>query len=111
MLYYLHLLQEWFSPLRVFRYITIRALAGAGTAFILTLVLAPWVIRQLKRLNVSQPERKEEAPPLFELHGHKQDTPTMGGLMIILSIVVSALLWIPNQAEIFQDDQDIRMLE
>jgi phospho-N-acetylmuramoyl-pentapeptide-transferase len=95
MLYYLHLLEEWFSPLRVFRYITIRALAGAGTAFILTLVLAPWVIRQLKRLNVSQPERKEEAPPLFELHGHKQDTPTMGGLMIILSIVVSALLWIP----------------
>ncbi|MDP6630805.1 MAG: phospho-N-acetylmuramoyl-pentapeptide-transferase [Kiritimatiellia bacterium] len=95
MLYYLHLLEQWFSPLRVFRYITIRALAGAGTAFVLTLVLAPWLIRQLKRLHVSQPERKEEAPPLFELHGHKQDTPTMGGLLIILAIVVAALIWIP----------------
>lgn len=94
MLYYLHLLEAWFSPLRVFRYITIRALAGAGTAFLLTLVMAPWVIRQLRHLHMSQPERKEEAPPLYELHGHKQDTPTMGGLLIILSIVVACVLWI-----------------
>ncbi|NQU40087.1 MAG: phospho-N-acetylmuramoyl-pentapeptide-transferase [Lentisphaerae bacterium] len=94
MLYYLYLLQDWFSPLRVFRYITIRAVAGAGTAFLLTVLAGPWVIRQLKRLNVSQPERCEEAPPLFELHGHKQDTPTMGGLLLIFSIVLSSLLWI-----------------
>lgn len=93
MFYYLHLLQDWFTPLRVFRYITVRAFAGAGTAFLLSLLMGPWVIRHLKRLRVSQAERRDEAPPLFALHGKKEGTPTMGGILIILTIVVSALLW------------------
>ena len=69
MLYYLHLLIHEFSPLRVFRYITFRALAGAGTAFLLTVILGPWVIRQLRKLKVGQCERKDEAPPLYVRHG------------------------------------------
>jgi len=93
MLYYLHTLTEWFSPLRVFRYITFRAVAGAGTAFLLSVFIGPWVIRQLRRLKVGQQERKEEAPPLYVLHGKKEGTPTMGGLLIVATVTLSTLLW------------------
>ena len=99
MLYYLHLLTNVFSPLRVFRYISFRALAGAGTAFLITVILGPWMIRQLRKLKVGQCERKEEAPPLYVLHGKKEGTPTMGGVLIISSVVISSLLWaIPGNA-------------
>jgi len=93
MLYYLHLLSEWMSELRIFRYITFRALAGAATAFLLSVTLGPWTIRQLRRLKVQQYERKEEAPPLHALHGKKEGTPTMGGLLIIGSVTAATLLW------------------
>ncbi len=96
MLYYLHLLNEWLSWLRVFRYITVRALAGAVTAFVLSMWLGPRVIRTLHRLRIGQPERTDaEAPGLGTMHGHKAGTPTMGGLLIIGAVVVSALLWTP----------------
>jgi len=93
MFYYLHLFEAYFSPLRVFRYITVRAVLGAGTAFLLTLLIAPWAIEQLRRLKVGQNVRKEEAPPLYQYHGKKQGTPTMGGLIFIGTILVSTLLW------------------
>ena len=93
MFYYLHFLEPWFSPLRVFRYITVRAVAGAGTAFLFSMVLGPPTIALLRRLNVGEHVRKEEAPPLYALHGKKAGTPTMGGVLIICSILVSALLW------------------
>ncbi|MCE9615032.1 MAG: phospho-N-acetylmuramoyl-pentapeptide-transferase [Lentisphaerae bacterium] len=93
MFYYLHLLETWASPLRVFRYITVRAVLGAGTAFLLSVLLGPWVIEQLRRLKVGQYVRQEEAPPLFQMHGKKAGTPTMGGLLIIGSMTLSTLLW------------------
>jgi len=93
MLYYLYMLQDWFSPMRVFHYITVRAVAGAGTAFLISLLLGPWVIEQLKRLHIGQYERKEEAPPLYALHAKKEGTPTMGGILIVLSVVAASLLW------------------
>lgn len=93
MFYYLHLLSGWASELRVFRYITVRALAGAATAFLISVVLGPWVIRQLKRLRVQQYVRKEEAPPLHALHGKKEGTPTMGGILILGSVTIATLLW------------------
>jgi phospho-N-acetylmuramoyl-pentapeptide-transferase len=93
MFYYLHVLESWFSPLRVFRYITVRAVGGAGTAFLISLLVGPWLIRRLRALNVGQVVRKEEAPPLYALHAKKEGTPTMGGLLIIGSILTAALLW------------------
>ncbi|MBU1694674.1 MAG: phospho-N-acetylmuramoyl-pentapeptide-transferase [Verrucomicrobia bacterium] len=93
MFYYLHLLTDWYSPLRVFRYITVRALAGAGTAFIFSLLFGPWLIRELRRFKMGQPVRKDEAPPLFIFHGKKAGTPCMGGLLIIAAVLVSTLLW------------------
>ncbi len=86
-------LKDTLSPLRVLQYITVRAFCGAGTAFAVSVILGPWVIRQLSRLRIEQYVRKEEAPPLGELHGHKEGTPTMGGLLIVGAITFSALLW------------------
>ena len=84
---------DFLSPLRVFQYITVRAFCGAGTAFLLAVLLGPWAIRRLSRVNYRQHVRKEEAAALGNLHGHKEGTPTMGGLLIILSVVLSTFLW------------------
>lgn len=89
MFYFLHFFQDLYSPLRLFRYITFRAVAGAGTAFLLTVLLGPWFIGQLRRLKVGQYLLEEVAA----LHAGKSGTPTMGGLLIIASIVVSTLFW------------------
>ncbi|MGI6086411.1 MAG: phospho-N-acetylmuramoyl-pentapeptide-transferase [Kiritimatiellia bacterium] len=99
MLYYLHLLADKWSVLRVFQYITVRAFAGAGTAFVLSLILGPVVIRRLGRLCSGDATRySEDVPVLDKLHGaQKKTTPTMGGVLIIVSVGVAVLLWaIPN---------------
>ena len=84
---------EFFPPLRIFRYITFRALCGAGTAFLLSLMLGKTIIGMLKALKIGQHVRISDSRTLFELHGGKAGTPTMGGLMIIFTVTVSALLW------------------
>jgi phospho-N-acetylmuramoyl-pentapeptide-transferase len=91
MLYYLlyHVLQPHFSPLNVFRYITVRTAVASLTALFLGLVLGPWVIRKLREMQIGQFIR-EEGP---ERHQTKAGTPTMGGLLIVISIVVPTLLW------------------
>jgi phospho-N-acetylmuramoyl-pentapeptide-transferase len=104
MLYYLYELGEWarkaghesdfFKALNVFSYITFRAICAASTAFLISIIFGSWTIRQLISLKFGQPIRtKDEVNKLFELHGAKKGTPTMGGLLIIGSIVVSTLLW------------------
>lgn len=94
MFYYLSYLTDLFSPLRVFRYITFRTLAGAATAFAISLLLGPWMIRKLREFKIGQQVREyNDAPPLYVFHGKKAGTPTMGGLLIIASVAVSTLLW------------------
>jgi len=94
MLYLLNFLQDLFSPLRIFRYITFRSVCGAGTAFLFCIFTGDWIIRKLQQFRISQYIRKEEAPSLYELHGKKEGTPTMGGILIMASTMVSVLLWI-----------------
>ncbi len=98
MMYYLHRLSEnpdgFWSALNVFQYITFRAVAAAVTAFLLSLIFGNRVIRKLISLKVGQPIRtKEEVNKLFELHGQKAGTPTMGGVLLLGAVVVSSLLW------------------
>lgn len=93
MLYYLHELTELFAPLRIFRYITFRALCGAGTAFLLSLFIGKRMIFMLHCLKVGQPVRIHDSATLYNLHVSKAGTPTMGGVMIILTVLVSTLLW------------------
>ena len=94
MLYYLSFLTDWMSELRVFKYITFRAFAGAATAFLLCVILGPRVIRKLQELRVQQYVRDAaECAPLHDLHRHKTGTPTMGGVLIIGSVTLATLLW------------------
>jgi phospho-N-acetylmuramoyl-pentapeptide-transferase len=91
MLYYLlyHILQRYFSPLNVFRYITVRTVYASLTAMFLALVFGPWLIRRLRELQIGQYIR-EEGP---QEHKKKAGTPTMGGVLIVLSTAVPVLLW------------------
>jgi phospho-N-acetylmuramoyl-pentapeptide-transferase len=91
MLYYLFyfVLHPHFSPLNVFRYITVRTAVASITALILSLVLEPWVVKRLRALQVKQFIR-EEGP---QSHQTKAGTPTMGGVLIVAAIAVPTLLW------------------
>src|ERR1700719_2077045 len=91
MLYYLlyHTLQKYFSPLNVFRYITVRTVYASLTGMFLAFLFGPWLIRQLRELQIGQYIR-EEGP---QDHKKKAGTPTMGGVLIVLSTAVPTLLW------------------
>src|SRR5947209_709258 len=94
MMYFLHHLSDRFIGFNVFLYFTFRAIATAVTAFLLTLIFGNCVIRILVALKLGQPIRgAAEVHRLAELHGGKQGTPTMGGVLVIGSVFVSSLLW------------------
>ena len=98
MMYYLYKLSEsgteWLHGFNVFQYITFRAMAAAMTSFLLCILLGHWVIRRLISLKLGQPIRTaDEVHKLFELHGKKAGTPTMGGVLIHGAVIVSTLLW------------------
>ena len=79
---------EW-GFLRVFQYITFRAVMAAMTALLIGLAAGPWVIRRLTSLKIGQPIRTYG----MASHLTKSGTPTMGGVLILLSIAISTLLW------------------
>ncbi len=80
---------DQFSWMRVFQYITFRAVMAAMTALLIGLAFGPWVIRRLAELKIGQPIRGYG----MESHLSKSGTPTMGGVLILLGIGVSTLLW------------------
>ena len=77
------------SPFRVFRYVTSRAMFASLTSLFLCILLGPYVIRKLAELKLGQHIR-EDGPGG---HHRKAGTPTMGGVLIIISIVIPTLLW------------------
>ena len=81
------------SVLRLFKYITVRSGGAAVTAFFMSVILGPYLIRWLYRLKIGQEIRKDECPPLHLIHKNKQGTPTMGGILIIFSVIISTVLW------------------
>ena len=91
MLYFLlyEQLYRYVSPLRVFRYTTFRTAFASLTALFLCVVLGPWLISRLRQFEIGQYIR-EEGP---KSHQKKAGTPTMGGILIIISIVIPTLLW------------------
>ncbi|MFH0763770.1 MAG: phospho-N-acetylmuramoyl-pentapeptide-transferase [Candidatus Omnitrophota bacterium] len=94
MLYYLfYPLRDFWFGFNVFKYITFRAAMASLTAFLICLVFGPFIINWLKMLNFGQNIRREHVESLYDLHKHKQGTPTMGGVLIILAIALSTLLW------------------
>ncbi|MDP8260633.1 MAG: phospho-N-acetylmuramoyl-pentapeptide-transferase [Candidatus Gygaella obscura] len=94
MFYYLYyFFYDVWSPLRIFKYITLRAAAAAVTSFLLVVLCGPWLIKKLKSFRVGENIRKEECPDLYKIHAHKQGTPTMGGVLIVFSILFSLIVW------------------
>lgn len=77
----------------VFSYFSTRMMLAALTSLLLSIFLGPYFIRKLYELKIGQPIRKEECPLLGKLHEKKQDTPTMGGILILFSMLVSLFLW------------------
>ncbi len=91
MLYYLlyEQLYPYISGFRVFRYTTFRTAFASLTALFLCVVLGPWLIARLRQFQIGQ-QIREEGP---KSHQKKAGTPTMGGVLIIISIVIPTLLW------------------
>ncbi len=86
---WLQTLSPEFGFFRVFQYLTFRAVMAALTALLIGLAFGPWVIRRLAALKIGQPIRGYG----MESHLAKSGTPTMGGVLILIGIGVSTLLW------------------
>lgn len=89
MLWILDSLREYFPAFRVFRYVSFRIIAAMVTALLISFVLHPWFIRRLQSRQIGQVVRKDGP----ESHFSKAGTPTMGGSLVLLSLVVPTLLW------------------
>jgi len=87
--YLLYSLRDQIGAFNVFQYVTFRAAMATLTALLLSLLLGPWMIRHLQHFQIRQAIR-EEGP---SSHRAKQGTPTMGGLLIIIAVVLPTLLW------------------
>ena len=82
-------LYHYFPPFRIFRYLTFRTAFASLTALFTGLIVGPLVINRLREFQIGQFIR-EEGP---KAHQKKAGTPTMGGLLIAIAIVVPTLLW------------------
>ncbi|MFQ5431045.1 MAG: phospho-N-acetylmuramoyl-pentapeptide-transferase [Nitrospinota bacterium] len=82
-------LHESYSIFNVFRYITFRSSYAVVTALVLSFIMGPWLIRYLIRKNLGEKVNGE----YLGHHAPKTGTPTMGGILIIVSLIVPTLLW------------------
>ncbi len=90
----LYPLKDIFFGFNVFKYITFRAAGAAVTAFLLCMLLGPFIIERLRELKIGQVVRNsDDAKGIYEMHKNKAGTPTMGGLLIVTAIALSTLLW------------------
>jgi phospho-N-acetylmuramoyl-pentapeptide-transferase len=76
-------------PFRIFRYLTFRTAFASGTALLITLLIGPWVIRMLREFQIGQFIR-DDGP---QSHLKKSGTPTMGGVLIAIAILLPTVLW------------------
>jgi len=90
MLYHLfYPLRDYISGFNVFRYITFRTAFAALTALMISFILGPWLIERMRRIKLGQYIR-EEGP---KSHQQKAGTPTMGGILINVAILIPTILW------------------
>jgi len=75
------------------KYISFRAGLAAITAFLISLLIGSQVIKILKRYKVSEDTTKKDSEKLKDLHSNKKDVPTMGGIIILIAVLLSTLLW------------------
>jgi phospho-N-acetylmuramoyl-pentapeptide-transferase len=82
-------LYPFFRPFRIFRYLTVRTAFASLTALLIALFIGPWVIQKLREFQIGQYVR-EDGP---QTHLKKTGTPTMGGILIVIAILVPTVLW------------------
>ena len=94
MLSYLQNWESFLGPLRLFQFISVRAILAGITALFVGFVMGPVIIRILRSWGARQAFRdKDEVGELADLHQSKEKTPTMGGLIICISVLISSILW------------------
>lgn len=94
MLYHLlYPLKEFHPFFNVFRYITFRAAGASITAFVLCLILGPVVIKMLRNMQALVHTEREHAEAIHAFYAHKKQVPTMGGILIVASLVITMLFW------------------
>ena len=89
LLYLTDYLAQFYSGFNVFQYLTLRSILGALTALVISFVVGPGLIRRLSAYQIGQPIRADGP----QTHLVKAGTPTMGGALILVAIVLSTLLW------------------
>jgi len=82
-------LYPFFSPFRIFRYLTVRTAFASLTAMLIALFIGPWVIQKLREFQIGQFVR-DDGP---QSHLKKTGTPTMGGILIVIAILLPTVLW------------------
>ena len=85
--------ESYFGPLRLLRYITVRTMFAAATALVIGFVIGPRLIRKFRELKFGHGYIDDRTGALGATYFDKQHTPTMGGLIIFISVFVSAALW------------------
>ena len=93
MFYYLTELREIFFAFNVFRYITFRAAMAAVTTFLLCVIFGPIFTRYFKEHKIREIAKREDCPDLDRFQADKEGTPTMGGIFVVGSILLSVILW------------------
>ncbi|MBF0479593.1 MAG: phospho-N-acetylmuramoyl-pentapeptide-transferase [Candidatus Omnitrophica bacterium] len=93
MFFYLSQFKEFFFGFNIFRYITFRAGMAGITTFLFCLIFGPMFIKWLNALRVQEIAKRNDAPGLDKFQVVKEGTPTMGGIFIVISILISVLLW------------------
>ncbi len=89
LLWFSHFLTQYFPAFRVFQYLSLRSIVSALTALVMVLFFCPMLIRVLRRLQIGQSVRNDGP----QTHLQKSGTPTMGGILILIAITLSTLLW------------------
>lgn len=93
MFYFLHPFKDVSIIFNLFRYITFRSAAAAITAFLICIVVGPAMIRWLKHLNATAHQKREHAESIHTFYEHKKSVPTMGGILVVASVLISMILW------------------
>ena len=94
MLYYLYpWLCDFFAGFNVLRYITFRSVCASVTSFLVCVLFGPCLIRRLRKSGIRRKNGKNDSLQLDSLHRKKEGTPTMGGILIVISVILSCLIW------------------
>lgn len=93
MLYFLYPLSDVSMFFNLFRYITFRSAGASITAFLFCIIAGPYIIEWLKRINVTAHQQREHAQAIHGFYAGKKNVPTMGGILIVASVLISMFFW------------------